>query len=176
MAEGVACLPLRGSRSVCMCQHHVPWNVVLTSASTYSTFLFNCTLQYTRIIVEYSVIVGRSLVWLETKLNLTMTILLFSSILLTKRQWHSSTNTRPVWQCQKSLGCRVRRQYLTANIKIVNWPDCGGVQIETARKCNIKHHRQLYNWLVLPPYTVKIRGGHLGIIIEMSCCPTTQHS
>ena len=38
MAEGVARLALRGSRSVCTCQHHVPWNVVLTSASTYSTF------------------------------------------------------------------------------------------------------------------------------------------
>ena len=31
-------LALRGNRSVCTCQHHVPWNVVLTSASTYSTF------------------------------------------------------------------------------------------------------------------------------------------
>ena len=43
MAEGVARLPLQGSRSVRMCQHHVPWdprNVVLTSASTYSTFFF----------------------------------------------------------------------------------------------------------------------------------------
>ena len=56
--------------------------------------------------------------------------------------------------------------------KMVNWPDCGGVQIVTARKCNIKHNRQLYSRLVLPPYTVKIRGGRLGIIIEMSSCPT----
>ena len=39
LVEGVARLPLRGSWSVCTCQHHVPWNVVLTSASTYSTFL-----------------------------------------------------------------------------------------------------------------------------------------
>ena len=60
---------------------------------------FNCTLQYMQIIVEYIVIVGRSLVWLETNLNPTMTILLFSSILSTKRQWQSSTNSRPVWQC-----------------------------------------------------------------------------
>ena len=110
MAEGVAPLPLRGSRSVCKCQHHVPWNMVLTSASTYYTFFldfmflfFVCTLKYSRIIVEYSVIVGRSLDWLETNLNPTMTILLFSSILSTKRQWQSSTSTRPVWQRQKGV-------------------------------------------------------------------------
>ena len=139
MAEGVACLPLRGSRSVCTCQHHVPWdpwNVMLTVANTYSTFekkKFNCTLQYARIIVEYSVIVGRSLVWLETNLNPTMTILLFSSIISTKRQWQSSTSMRPVWQRQKSVMSWIQstdheeaifdRQ--RGNIKMVNWPDCG---------------------------------------------------
>ena len=64
---------------------------------------FVCTLKYSRIIVEYSVIVGRSLDWLETNLNPTMTILLFSSILSTKRQWQSSTSTRPVWQRQKGV-------------------------------------------------------------------------
>ena len=32
-----------------------------------------------------------------------MTILLFSSILSTKRQWQSSTSTRPVWQRQKGV-------------------------------------------------------------------------
>ena len=36
---------------------------------------FNCTLQKPRIIVQYSVIVGRNLVLLETNLNPTMTIL-----------------------------------------------------------------------------------------------------
>ena len=147
-------------------------------------FFFNCSLQYTQIIVEYSVIVGRSLVWLETNLNPTMTILLFSSILSAKRQWQSSTSMRPVWQLQKSVMSRIQstdheeaifvRQ--RGNIKMVNWPDCGGVQIVTARKCNIKHHRQFYSRLVLPPYTVKIRGGRLGRIIEMSSCPTTQNS
>ena len=58
----------------------------------------------------------------------------------------------------------------------------------TVRKCNIKHHRpvthrivdrsavlSLYSWLVLPPYTVKTRGGRLGRIIEMSSCLATQH-
>ena len=40
---------------------------------------------------------------------------------------------------------------------MVNWADCGSVQIVTARKCNMKHHRQLYSRLVLPPYTIKIR-------------------
>ena len=106
MDEVVARLPLPGSRSVCTCQHHVPWNVVLTSASTYS--FFNCVLQYTWIIEEYSVIVGRSLVWLETNLNPTMTILLFSSILSAKRQWQSSTSMRPVWQLQKSVMSRIQ--------------------------------------------------------------------
>ena len=72
------------------------------------SFFFNCTLQYTRIIVEYSVIVPRSLVWLETNLNPTMTILLFSSILSTKRQWQSSTSTRPVWQHQKGVMSRIQ--------------------------------------------------------------------
>ena len=32
----------------------------------------------------------------------------------------------------------------------------------------------LYNGLVMLPYTVKIRGGRLGRIIEMSSCPATQ--
>ena len=135
MVEGVACLPLRGSRSVCTCQHHVPWNVVLTSASTYSTFFLNCTLQYTRIIVEYSVIVGRSLVWLETNPNPTMTSLLFSSILLNKRQWQSSTITRSVWQCKKSLMSRIQStdheeaivNHQHQNGELARWwqcPDC----------------------------------------------------
>ena len=142
MAEGVARLPLRGSRSVCTCQHHVPWNMVLTSASIYSTFFYLTALQYTQIIIEYSVIVGRSLVWLKTSLNPTMTILLFSSILSTKRQWQSSTSMRPLWQRQKSVMSRIQstdhekaifdRQ--RENIKMVYWPDCGIVQIVTARK------------------------------------------
>ena len=71
-----------------------PWNMVLTSASTYSTFFyfififFNCTLQQPRIVVQYSVIVGRNL---ETNLTPTMTIFWFSSILSTKRPWRSSS-------------------------------------------------------------------------------------
>ena len=40
---------------------------------------------------------------------------------------------------------------------MVNWAYCGSVQIVTARKCNMKHHLQLYSRLVLPPYTIKIR-------------------
>ena len=74
-----------------------------TSASTYSTFFyfififfFNCTLQQPRIVVQYSVIVGRNL---ENNLTPTMTILFwFSWILSTKRPWQSSTRTRAVWQ------------------------------------------------------------------------------
>ena len=108
-------------------------------------YLFlNCTLQYTRIIVEYSVIVGGSLVWLETNLNPIMTILLFSQF------YRPSNNDRAVqvrgqFDSIKKVWCLgyrvqiMRRQYLTAqreNIKMVNWPDCGGVQIMTARKCN----------------------------------------
>ena len=80
MTEGVARLQLRGSRSVCTCQHHVSWEIVnhgewfwLRQAPTF--FLYNCTLQYSRFIVEYSVIVGRNLVWLEINLAPTMTIL-----------------------------------------------------------------------------------------------------
>ena len=132
-------------------------------------FFLNCTLQYTWIIVGNSVILGRSLVWLETNLNPTMTICCFP------RFYRPSDNDRAVrvggqfdsFRKVWCLGYRVRRRYLTTNIKMVNWPDCGGVQIVTARKCNIKHHRQLYSRLVLPPYTVKIRGGRLGRIIEI---------
>ena len=29
MAQEVACLPLRGSRSVCTCQHPAPWEIVI---------------------------------------------------------------------------------------------------------------------------------------------------
>ena len=94
----------------CLMGNCYPLGMVLTSASTYSTFFFflNCTLQYTWIIVEYSVIVQRSLVWLETNLNPTVTILLFSSILSTKRQWQSSTSTRPVWQHQKGVMSQIQ--------------------------------------------------------------------
>ena len=51
-------------------------------------FFFNCTLQQPRIVVQYSVIVGRNL---ETNLTPTMTIFWFSSILSTKRPWRSSS-------------------------------------------------------------------------------------
>ena len=151
MIEVVARLPLWGSWSVCTCQHHVPWEIVIHETwcwlwqahtllflfSLILFYFFNCTLQNMRIIVEYSVIVGRSLVWLKTNLNPTMTILLFSSILSTKRQWQSSTSTRPVWQRQKSVMSRMQstdheeaifdRQ--RGNIKMVNWPDCGGQRV-----------------------------------------------
>ena len=138
MAEGVARLPLRGSPPVCTCQHHVPWNVVLTSASTYSIFFFDCTLQYTRIIVEYSVIVGRSLVWLEINLNPTMTIMLFSSILWTKRQWQSSTSTRPVWQHQKGVTSQIQskeaifdRQHQNGELaRLWRCPDCDSQKLQ----------------------------------------------
>ena len=184
MAEGVARLPLQESWSVCTCQHHVPWNVVLTSASTYSTFYFKL---YSTIYTNYCRVQCHSgkesgLTWNQPQPHYDHFVVF--SILLTKRHWQSSTSTRPVWQRQKSVMSRIQstdheeaifdRQ--RGNIKMVNWLDCGGVQIMTARKCNIKHDRQLYSWLVLPPYTVKIRGGCLERIIEMSSCPTTQHS
>ena len=83
-----------------------PWGMVSASASTYSTFLkfyiflfFKCTLQYFQFLVQYSVIEGRNLVWLETYLTPTMTILVFFiSILSTKQQWQSSTRIRSVWR------------------------------------------------------------------------------
>ena len=146
LRELPAChLPLRGSRSVCTCQHQVPWNVVLTWASTYSTFFwfyvfifFNCTLQQSRIIVQYSVIVGRSLVWLETNLNPTMTILLFSSILWTKRPRQSSTSTRPVGQRQKGVMSRIQskeaifdRQHQNGELARLWWcPDCDSQKVQ----------------------------------------------
>ena len=140
MAEGFARFPLQGSWSVCTCQHHIPWNVVLTSTSTYSTF-FNCTLQYARIIVEYSVIVGRSLVWLETNLNPTMAILFFSSILSTKQQWQNSTSTRQVGQRQKGVMSQIQStdheeaifdcQHQNGEPAILWWcPDCDGQKVQ----------------------------------------------
>ena len=45
---------------------------------------FNCTLQQPRIIVQYSVIVGENLVWLETTLAFTMTIFFNTVIVNTK--------------------------------------------------------------------------------------------
>ena len=135
MAEWIARLPLQGSRSVCTCQHHFHemwcW---LRQAPT--LLFFNCTLQYTRIIVEYSVIVGRSLVWLETNLNPTMTILLFSSILSTKRQWQSSTNTRPVWQRQKKSQIQSKEaildcQHQNGELARLWWcPDCDSQKVQ----------------------------------------------
>ena len=67
-------------------------NLRLQQAPT--LLFFNCTLQFSRIIVQYSVIVGRNL---ETNLTPTMTIFWFSSILSTKWPWRSSTRTRSVW-------------------------------------------------------------------------------
>ena len=92
---------------------------------------FNCTLQYTRHVVEYSVIVGRSLVWLEKTSTPLWPFCCFP------RFYRPSDNdravrvrgqfdsVRKVW----CLGYRVRRRYLTANIKMVNWTDCGGQRV-----------------------------------------------
>ena len=86
-SDWVSCpLATTGKWSVCTCQHHVPWKIVihgtwcwLQQAPTLLFFFFfynffNCTLQYSRFIEEYSVIVGRNLVWLETNFTPTMTI------------------------------------------------------------------------------------------------------
>ena len=186
MIGGVAHLPLWGSQSVCMCQHHVPWEIVihetwcwLRQAPTLLFlfifilfWFFNCTLQYTWIIVEYSVIVGRSMVWLETNLNPTMTILLLffpqfyrpSDNYRAERVRGQFDSVRKVW----CLGCRVqimRRWYLTATEETSKW---WTGQIVTARECphcdsqKVQHQapsteQLLYSRLVLPPYTVKIR-------------------
>ena len=104
-------------------------------------FFLNCTLQYTRIIVEHNVIVGRSLVWLETNLNPTMTILLFSWILSTKRQWQSSASTRPVWQRQKGVMSGIQstdhkeaifdRQHQNGElVKLWRCPDCDSQKVQ----------------------------------------------
>ena len=108
----------------------------LRQAPTLLFFLFIFTVLYNIRKLLYSVIVGRSLVWLETNLNHTMTILLFFSILSTKRQWQvwavrvrgQFDSVKKVW----CLGYRVqimRRRYLTTNIKMVNWPYCGGQRV-----------------------------------------------
>ena len=81
--------------------------------------------------------VDRSLVWLETNLNTTMTILLFSSILSTKQQWQSSTSMRPVWQHQESVMSQMQGTIYEevifdrqrGNIKMVNWPNCGDLRV-----------------------------------------------
>ena len=102
---------------------------------------FNSTPQYTRIIVEYSATVGKSLVWLETNVNPTMTILLFSSILSTKQQEQSSSNNRPVWQCQKSLMSRIQStdqeeeifdcQHQNGELARLWWcPDCDSQKVQ----------------------------------------------
>ena len=95
----------------CPMENCYPWDMVLTSASTYSTFFFfffNCTLQYSRFIEEYSVIVGRNLVWLETNFTPTMTILGFPRFY---RPSHNDRTVR-VWgqfgsvRLVRCLGCR----------------------------------------------------------------------
>ena len=149
----------------------------------------NCTLQYTRIIVEYSVIVGGSLV--DSKPTSTP---LWPFCFLSHLS-QPSDNDRAVWVRGQfdsiikvwCLGCRVqimRRRYLATKEETSKW--CRG-QIVTARECpdcdsqEVQHQapsteQLLYSRLVLPPYTVRIRGGRLGGIIQMSSCPTTQHS
>ena len=104
-------------------------------------FFLNCSLQYTWIIVEYNVIVGRSLVWLETNINPTMTILLFSWILSTKRQWQSSASTRPVWQRQKGVMSQIQstdheeaifdRQHQNGElVRLWRCPDCDSQNVQ----------------------------------------------
>ena len=136
MAEGVTCLSLNGSRSVCTCQHHVPWdpwNVVLTLQAP--TLLFLTVLYNIRELL-YSVIVGRSLDGLKTNLNPLWPVLF-------PRFYRPSNNDRTVWvrgqfdSIRKvwCLGCRVkimRRWYLTAKEEISKW---WTGQILAARKC-----------------------------------------
>ena len=96
----------------CLVGNCYPWGILSDSASTYCTyfylfFFFNFSIvQYSRFIVQYSVTVGRNLVWPETNLTPTMTI--FSSILVTKRQWQSSEETRPVWRRQIGVMSQMR--------------------------------------------------------------------
>ena len=91
-------------------ENSYPWGMVLALASTYFFFFFffNCTLQYSRFIEEYSVIVGRNLVWLETNFTPTMTILGFPRFY---RPSHNDRTVR-VWgqfgsvRLVRCLGCR----------------------------------------------------------------------
>ena len=92
-----------------------------------------------------------------------MTIFLFSSILSAKQQWQSSTSTRPDWQRQKGVMFRMQstyheeaifdRQHQNGELARLWWPE--NVQIGTARKCNIKHHGQLYSRRVLPSHAIR---------------------
>ena len=193
MAKRVACLPLRGSRLVCTCQHHIPWdpwNVVLTSASTYSTFLFfliflNVLCNIRELLL--STVSWYTGVWFDSKPTSTP---LWSFCCFPRfyqpsdndravRVWDQFDSTRKVW----CLRCRVqimRRRYLTAKEETSKWwtgqivatcecPDCDSQKVQHQAPST---EQLLYSRLVLPPYTVKIRGGRLGRIIEMSSCPT----
>ena len=132
MTEWVARLPLRGSRSVCTCRKL--WKTFDSGKHLiyFFFFFFYCTLQFSRIIVQYSVIVGRNL---ETNLTPTMTIFFFfflvfldsiDQVTMTKQYENEVSSVAFQW-------CRCSSQSI------------------------VVHH--FYSQLVLPPYTVKIKGG-----------------
>ena len=137
-------------------------------------YFFNCTAQYSRFIVQYSVIVGRNLVWLETNLTPTMTIFFLDSInqvTMTDQYKNEVSSTVSEW-CNVS-DAEYKLQVLIINIKR---QDCVSDKVQLQAPLT---EQLLYSQLVLPPYTlytVKIRGGRLGMFIEVSSCPTTQHS
>ena len=184
MAAGVAHLPLRGSRSRCTCQHQVPWNVVLTSARTFTTFFF---LLYSTIYMyaNYCRVQCHSrkesgLTWNQPQPHYDQFIVFLDSIdqATMTEQYEYEPSLTASERCDisdaeyRSWGGDIwlpKRKYQNGELASLWWPE--SVQILTARKCNIKHHRQFYSRLVLPPYTVKIRGGRLGRIIKMSLCP-----
>ena len=99
-----------------------------------------------------------------------MTILLFSSILSTKRQWQSSTSTRPVWQHQKCVMSRIQSKEAIFDCQHQNgelarlWrcPDCDSQKVQHQASHAIKTRRgrsTLCQAHVLPPHAVKTRGG-----------------
>ena len=113
-------------------------------------YFFNCTAQYSRFIVQYSVIVGRNLVWLETNLTPTMTIFFLDSInqvTMTDQYKNEVSSTVSEW-CNVS-DAEYKLQVLIINIKC---QDCVSDKVQLQAPLT---EQLLYSQLVLPPYTLQ---------------------
>ena len=112
-------------------------------------FFFNCTMQQPRIVVQYSVIVERNMIF-------------------------SKPSSHPLW-----LLFFFPRFYLPSSNNGALWEWSRFDSVWMVRCLRIRSlWFSLISQLVLPLHTVKIRGGrgHMGRMIEMSSCPTTQHN
>ena len=154
--------------------------MVLASVSTYSNFIFyfcflylNCTLQKPRIIVQYGVIVGRSLARLETNLTPSMTIFVFFPWF-----YRPSDNGRTVWKWGLFDGaiivwCLVCGTQIASSRRLVlniKCPDCDSQKVQ--HQAPVTHQTSSERVVLLAPlyenHITCYSGSLISILITLS--------